>query len=108
MRKKKNSGLGRGLDAIFFDNTPVEEISDAFPLMSNTQIRTALGRFLLKGDNALKKISTLSGGERARVCFALLMLENADHAWQAVGGTITPSVTEFHRLAYEFVSNLVK
>ncbi|MBR7142167.1 MAG: alpha/beta hydrolase [Clostridia bacterium] len=38
----------------------------------------------------------------------LLMLENADHAWQAVGGAITPSVEEFHRLAYEFVSNLVK
>ena len=38
----------------------------------------------------------------------LVMLKNADHAWQAVDGTITPSVEEFHRQAYEFVSNLVK
>ncbi len=60
------------------DNTPVEEISDAFPLMSNTQIRTALGRFLLKGDNALKKISTLSGGERARVALLKLVLAGSN------------------------------
>ena len=60
------------------DNTPVEEISDAFPKMSNTEIRTALGRFLLKGDNALKKISTLSGGERARVALLKLMLAGSN------------------------------
>lgn len=60
------------------DNTPVEEISDAFPLMSNTQIRTVLGRFLLKGDNALKKISTLSGGERARVALLKLVLAGSN------------------------------
>ncbi|MBR3988379.1 MAG: ABC-F family ATP-binding cassette domain-containing protein [Clostridia bacterium] len=60
------------------ENTPVEEISDAFPSMSNTQIRTVLGRFLLKGDNALKKISTLSGGERARVALLKLMLAGSN------------------------------
>ena len=60
------------------ENTPVEEISDAFPLMSNTQIRTVLGRFLLKGDNALKKISTLSGGERARVALLKLVLAGSN------------------------------
>ncbi len=60
------------------NNTPVEEISDAFPKMSNTQIRTALGRFLLKGDNALKKISTLSGGERARVALLKLVLAGSN------------------------------
>ncbi len=60
------------------DNTPVEEISDAFPMMSNTQIRTVLGRFLLKGDNALKKISTLSGGERARVALLKLVLAGSN------------------------------
>lgn len=59
-------------------NTPVEEISDSFPLMSNTQIRTVLGRFLLKGDNALKKISTLSGGERARVALLKLVLAGSN------------------------------
>lgn len=60
------------------DNTPVEEISDAFPKMSNTEIRTALGRFLLKGDNALKKISSLSGGERARVALLKLVLAGSN------------------------------
>ena len=60
------------------ENTPVEEISDAFPHMSTTQIRTVLGRFLLKGDNALKKISTLSGGERARVALLKLVLAGSN------------------------------
>ncbi len=60
------------------ENTPIEEISDAFPSMSNTQIRTVLGRFLLKGDNALKKISTLSGGERARVALLKLVLAGSN------------------------------
>ena len=60
------------------ENTPVEEISDAFPHMSITQIRTVLGRFLLKGDNALKKISTLSGGERARVVLLKLVLAGSN------------------------------
>lgn len=60
------------------ENTPVEEISDAFPSMSNTQIRSVLGRFLLKGDNALKKISTLSGGERARVALLKLVLAGSN------------------------------
>lgn len=60
------------------ENTPVEEISDSFPMMSNTQIRTVLGRFLLKGDNALKKISTLSGGERARVALLKLVLAGSN------------------------------
>ncbi len=60
------------------EKTPVEEISDAFPYMSTTQIRTVLGRFLLKGDNALKKISTLSGGERARVALLKLVLAGSN------------------------------
>lgn len=60
------------------ENTPVEEISDAFPHMSTTQIRTVLGRFLLKGDNALKKIATLSGGERARVALLKLVLAGSN------------------------------
>lgn len=60
------------------DNTPVEEISDSFPKMSNTEIRTVLGRFLLKGDKALKKISTLSGGERARVALLKLVLAGSN------------------------------
>ena len=79
--------LGARVDMGYFDqmqsdlnvsNTPVEEISDSFPSMSNTQIRTVLGRFLLKGDNALKKISTLSGGERARVALLKLMLAGSN------------------------------
>lgn len=60
------------------ENTPVEEISDSFPLMSNTEIRNALGRFLLRGDNALKRIASLSGGERARVALLKLVLAGAN------------------------------
>ena len=60
------------------ENTALEEISDAFPLMSNTQIRNVLGRFLIKGDNAMKKIGKMSGGERARIALLKLVLAGSN------------------------------
>ena len=38
-------------------------------------IRGLLGRVLLSGDEALKSVSSLSGGEAARLLFAKIMLE---------------------------------
>jgi ATP-binding cassette subfamily F protein 3 len=42
------------------------------------RIRTVLGGFLFSGEDVLKKISSLSGGEKARVSLAKLMLEKAN------------------------------
>ena len=46
-----------------------------FPRKTDTEIRGALALFLFKGDDALKPISQLSGGERARVALCELMLK---------------------------------
>ncbi len=49
------------------ENTLFEEISETFPELTTTQIRTLLGTFLFTGEEALKKIKMLSGGERGRL-----------------------------------------
>ena len=48
------------------EKTLFEEISDAYPGMTNTQIRNTLAAFLFTGDDAFKRIGDLSGGERGR------------------------------------------
>lgn len=50
------------------------EIHDEYPYMTQTEIRNALAVFLFKGEDVFKVIKTLSGGERARVELAKLML----------------------------------
>ncbi len=45
------------------------------PAESQTQVRTILGTFLFSGDDALKPVSVLSGGERARVALAKLVAQ---------------------------------
>ncbi len=51
------------------------EIHDEYPNMTQTEIRNALAVFLFKGEDVFKVIKTLSGGERARVELAKLMLK---------------------------------
>lgn len=58
--------------------TVFQEISDSYPALTNTQIRTALGSFLFRGEDVFKEISVLSGGERARVALTKLMLSGAN------------------------------
>jgi len=60
------------------DNTVLDEVWNAFPHLEEVRVRTVLGNFLFSGDDVLKKISTLSGGEKARVALAKLMLERAN------------------------------
>ena len=48
------------------------------PNWSSEKIRDYLGRHLFSGDDAFKKVSMLSGGERARLAFAKLALEDTD------------------------------
>lgn len=60
------------------EKTLFEEISDAYPNMTNTQIRNTLAAFLFTGDDAFKRIGDLSGGERGRVSLAKLMLSEAN------------------------------
>ena len=58
--------------------TAIDELWDAYPRMTETQVRTALGSFLFRGDDVFKHISELSGGERARIAILKLMLSGAN------------------------------
>jgi ATP-binding cassette, subfamily F, member 3 len=56
----------------------LHELWDEYPTMQEKDVRTVLGSFLFSGDDVTKKISELSGGERARVSLAKLMLQKAN------------------------------
>ncbi|CAM2980394.1 ABC-F family ATP-binding cassette domain-containing protein [Paenibacillus sediminis] len=59
-------------------NTVLEEVWSTYPHMEEVRIRTVLGNFLFSGEDVQKKISALSGGEKARVSLAKLMLKEAN------------------------------
>ena len=60
------------------DKTIFNEISDAYPNLTNTEIRNVLAAFLFTGEDVFKLIGDLSGGERGRVSLAKLMLSEAN------------------------------
>ena len=60
------------------EKTIFEEISDAYPTLTETEIRNMLSAFLFTNDDVFKLISSLSGGERGRVSLAKLMLSEAN------------------------------
>ena len=51
------------------------EIHHCFPAMTQTQVRSALGKFRFRGDDVFRKISEMSGGERAKINLLKLMLQ---------------------------------
>ena len=75
--------FGAGIDVGYYDQiqanldlnkTVLDEIWDAYPRMTQTEVRNALAVFLFFGDDVFKPVSALSGGERARVLLLRLML----------------------------------
>jgi ATP-binding cassette subfamily F protein 3 len=56
----------------------LDEVWSTYPHLEEARIRTVLGNFLFSGEDVFKKISSLSGGEKARVALAKLMLLNAN------------------------------
>ena len=63
---------------LHMEKTLFEEISDTYPGLDNTKIRSTLAAFLFTGDDVFKRIGDLSGGERGRVSLAKLMLSEAN------------------------------
>lgn len=59
-------------------NTILEELIDSNSDLTLTQIRTLLSSFLFKGEDVLKPISALSGGEKSRVALAKLILSTSN------------------------------
>ncbi|QUG43063.1 ABC-F family ATP-binding cassette domain-containing protein [Psychrobacillus sp. INOP01] len=64
--------------ALTGNKTALQELWDEWPLMNERDVRTVLGRFLFTGDDVQKTVSTLSGGEKARLALAKLMLLKAN------------------------------
>lgn len=56
----------------------LQELWDEWPLMNEKEIRTILGRFLFSGDDVAKTVNSLSGGEKARLALAKLMMQKAN------------------------------
>jgi len=60
------------------ENTLIQEIDLVMPNWLPGQIREYLGKYLFSGDDAFKKVSVLSGGERGRLALAKLALQDTN------------------------------
>lgn len=60
------------------NKTVLNELWDEYPMLPEKEVRTVLGNFLFSGDDVLKIVSTLSGGEKARLTLAKLMLQKGN------------------------------
>jgi ATP-binding cassette subfamily F protein 3 len=61
-------------EALELQKTVFETIHDEKPTWTNEEVRTLLGRFLFSGDTVYKQVGSLSGGEKARLALAKMLL----------------------------------
>jgi ATP-binding cassette, subfamily F, member 3 len=61
-------------EALDLSKTVMFTIHDEVPEWTNEEVRTLLGRFLFSGDTVYKKVESLSGGEKARLALAKMLL----------------------------------
>ena len=101
------------LEFINPENTILEEITEAFPELTTTQIRTLLGTFLFSGEDVFKKINVLSGGERARLQLCkilkkqpnLLLLDEPTNHMDIVGKESLENILKEYTGTLIFVSH---
>lgn len=60
------------------EDTVLEAVWAIFPILTQYDIRSMLGRVGITGDNVFKKTGVLSGGQKARVSFAIIMLRQSN------------------------------
>jgi ATP-binding cassette, subfamily F, member 3 len=65
-------------EALDLTRTVLETIHDEVPQWTNQEVRTLLGRFLFSGDMVYKRVGALSGGEKARLALAKMLLRPAN------------------------------
>lgn len=64
----------QNIDKLHSDKTVLDEVWDMYRFMTETEIRNALAMFLFCGEDVFKKVSLLSGGERAKISLLKIML----------------------------------
>ncbi len=87
---KPDSGylkVGHNVDFGYYDqgqlllngkNTVLEELKESYRLYTDTEMRGILGRFLFRGEDVFLPINSLSGGEKARLSLAKMMLAGSN------------------------------
>ena len=65
-------------EALDLSKQVIATIHDEVPDWKNEQVRTLLGSFLFSGDTVFKKVESLSGGEKARLALAKMLLQPAN------------------------------
>jgi ATP-binding cassette subfamily F protein 3 len=65
-------------EALELSKTVMETIHDEVPDWKNEEVRTLLGQFLFTGDTVFKQVAALSGGEKARLALAKMLLRPAN------------------------------
>lgn len=65
-------------EALDLQKTVMQTIHDEVPDWTNEEVRTLLGRFLFSNDTVFKKVEALSGGEKARLALAKMLLRPAN------------------------------
>lgn len=65
-------------EALDLGRTVMETIHDEVPDWKNEEVRTLLGRFLFSGETVFKQVVALSGGEKARLALAKMLLQPAN------------------------------
>ncbi|MBR6242501.1 MAG: ABC-F family ATP-binding cassette domain-containing protein [Ruminococcus sp.] len=68
---QESAGLNREL-------TVMEELHSRYPSMSDLEVRSLLAQVRLVGENVFKETGVISGGERAKLCFAIMMQEHGN------------------------------
>ena len=65
-------------EALDLTKTVMDTIHDEVPDWKNSEVRTLLGQFLFSKDTVFKKVAALSGGEKARLALAKMLLKPAN------------------------------
>ncbi len=65
-------------EALDLTKTVIATIHDEVPQWKDVEVRTLLGRFLFVGDTVFKPVEALSGGEKARLALAKMLLQPAN------------------------------
>ena len=95
------------------ENTVFDEMSNSFPNLTTTQLRTLLGTFLFSGDDVFKKIKSFSGGEKGRLQLCkilkkgpnLLLLDEPTNHMDIIGKESLENILKEYEGTLIFVSH---